>query len=97
MSAVYKYEIMDRTELRMPRGAKVLAVQVQNGAPRLWALVDPEQPEERRFFEVYGTGHPIPDIHSAVYVATFQVDDGAFVFHLFERISGCQGKSPYSF
>lgn len=88
MSTVYKYEIMERAELKMPRGAKVLTVQVQNGAPRLWALVDPEQPEERRVFEVYGTGHHIPDIHSAAYVATFQVDDGAFVFHLFERLGG---------
>lgn len=88
MSVVYKYEIMKRTELKMPRGAKALTVQVQNGAPRLWALVDPEQPEERRVFEVYGTGHKIPDIHSVVYVGTFQVDDGAFVFHLFERLGG---------
>ena len=85
MTRVYKYPLTPgRTELRMPEGALVLTVQMQNGEPCLWVKVDPSKPEEDRVFEVYGTGHDMPDDPRLFYVATFQMAGGALVFHVFD-------------
>ena len=73
---------------RIPRGAKLLAVQAQNEGPCLWALVDTKQPKESRTFEIYGTGHTMPkDLSNRVYLGTFQLDSGRFVGHVFEVTS----------
>ncbi|WP_037322845.1 DUF7352 domain-containing protein [Amycolatopsis thermoflava] len=66
----------------MPRGAQILTVQMQDGQPQLWALVDPAQPVERRRLFIVGTGQPMPT-DAATYLATWQ--SGPFVFHLFEE------------
>lgn len=86
MATIYKWTLTPgSTELAMPAGAQVLTVQMQGGQPQLWAKVDPKQPKEWRTFAVYGTGHPMPDDPRLVYVATFQMDDGALVWHVFEE------------
>ena len=85
MTTIYKYTLEPgRTKLQMPQGAQVLTVQMQNGTPCLWAKVDPTRPAELRIFDVYGTGHTMPDDPRMVYVATFQMDGGALVWHAFE-------------
>lgn len=85
MRTIYKYKLEPNFgTLQMPKGAQVLTVQIQHGTPCLWAKVDPTQPTERRTFNVYGTGHEMPDDPCLVYVATFQVDGGALVWHVFE-------------
>jgi len=71
--------------LPMPRGAKVLSVQVQGTAPVLWAMVDPDAPKEERFFQIVGTGWDF-DPTGFDFVGTFQCDGGGLVFHLFERV-----------
>lgn len=40
---VYKYplDIQDEVVIMMPKCARVLSVQVQNGRPCLWAAIDP--------------------------------------------------------
>jgi hypothetical protein len=75
----------------MPKGAEILTVQTdeKNNHPTIWALVDPEQENEQRFFELFGTGH---EIHSDMgverkYIGTYQYQKGAFVGHIFERIN----------
>jgi hypothetical protein len=41
--AIYKYPLINRrSDIDMPLGAQVLAVQAQFETPTLWALVDPE-------------------------------------------------------
>ena len=85
MATIYKWTLTPGgTELEMPAGAQVLTVQMQGGQPQLWAKVDPTQPKVWRAFEIYGTGHPMPDDPRLVYVATFQIGDGALVMHVFE-------------
>ena len=85
MKRIFKWALTPgSTGLHMPAGAKVLTVQMQGGQPQLWARVDPKQPKEWRTFAVYGTGHQIPDDRRLEYVATFQMDDGALVWHVFE-------------
>lgn len=89
MRRIYKYpvSVTDDFMLDMPAGAKVLSVQVQNGEPHLWALVETDGVmHERRTFHLYGTGNPLPrDVGSFVFVGTFQLRGGALVFHLFEE------------
>lgn len=85
----YPVRIDDKFALEMPKGAQVLAVQTQNGAPQLWALVDPDAEHESRRFALLGTGHYLtPEAleHGLTYRGTFQVRDGALVFHLFEWV-----------
>jgi hypothetical protein len=84
MTTIYKYTLEPgRTVLELPDGAQVLTVQMQHGSPCMWALVDLARPIGRRFFDVYGTGHAMP-ADPGRYVATFQMEGGALVWHVFE-------------
>lgn len=88
MQTVYKYEIpiADEFGLVLPCGAQVLSVQVQRDQPCIWALVDPqEHKKRRRLFRFAGTGHPI-SASNLLFIGTFQMDNGALVFHLFEMV-----------
>lgn len=91
MLRIYKYpfEVRDDFYIEMPKGASVLTVQVQYGAPCIWAMVDDGQPVlESHRFRIFGTGHPV-DIDPTLnrYVGTFQLLEGQFVGHLFELIA----------
>jgi hypothetical protein len=96
----YEFEISDRQEIRMPNGAEILSVQVQQSTfrPCMWVLVDPAASDGTvtRRFRVFGTGHPIEagaiNSSSVVkmagdlnYIGTFQVAGKSLVFHLFEE------------
>lgn len=75
-------------KVEMPVGAEVLSAQSQLNNPRLWALVDPDERTEHRFFEVLMTGEDVPcgmGIDRR-YVGTYQLYDGELVYHVFERI-----------
>ena len=82
----YKLEGTDGQNISMPKGADILTVQVQDGLPFLWALVDPKAETEIRFIEIFGTGNPIlSDMGtSRKYISTFQMREGRLVFHVFE-------------
>ncbi len=84
---VYKYELPfnENVELTLPEGAEVLCVQTQLGRPWLWARIDPKKPAvSQRCFRIAGTGHPL-DEADGKYIGTFQLQDGALIFHVFER------------
>lgn len=88
--SIWKFPLVveNKTTLQMPVGSEVLCVQAQAGhLPCLWALVYPEKEKEDRHFELFGTGHPVPNDISIErkYIGTYQLEDGAFVAHLFER------------
>lgn len=88
MKTIYKYEleIDDLTPLALPIGAEILTVQTQKGAVCMWAVVDPNGETEIRYFEMFGTGHPIKnDGYDRKYIATLQVFGGDGVFHIFEK------------
>jgi hypothetical protein len=74
-----KYQVIE-----MPRGAQVLCVQTQyRDQPQVWALVEPDNEVEDRSFVLVGTGWEVePGLR---YIGTFQINQGALVFHLFER------------
>jgi hypothetical protein len=89
---IFKYtlETQDKQFINLPKGAEFLTLQTQFNEPQLWALVDPNEKEkEERCIEIFGTGHPV-NYDMGVdrkYLATYQIDDGNFVFHAFERLS----------
>lgn len=82
---IWKYTliVVDRQTLFLPEGARILTVQMQDYAPQLWAIVDESEPSEPREIAIYGTGNPMPD-EPGIYIGTFQMHDGALVWHVFE-------------
>ena len=76
---------LDLQTIDVPAGAELMTVQMQEGQPRLWALCDENAPVRPRRIAMYGTGHPI-NKHPGIYIATFQVDCGALVFHAFDEV-----------
>lgn len=85
MKTIWKFEfdIKDDVQLQMPIGAKILSVQSQGSKSCLWALVDPDESTERRWFRIFGTGHDI-DLDDYNHVGTFLTSEGLFVWHMFE-------------
>lgn len=89
MKQVWKYDVQlaDMFTIDIPRGSRILTVQVQNGAPRIWALVNPSEPRVHRRFRMAGTGHDIDDSDfTMAYIGSVQELGGALVWHLFEEV-----------
>ena len=86
-AVVYKYQLVvtDRQEVTMPKDAKMLSVQVQNGTPCLWVLVETNNPEENIAIRIHGTGHPIDNPERLDYIGTFQIPRHNLVFHAFKE------------
>ena len=82
---IWKYDvpIEDYFEINMPKDAQILTIQTQNGEPKLWALVNPDNATEKRIFRHSGTGHPITD-NNMDYIGTYQLHGGELIFHVFE-------------
>ncbi len=84
MATIWKYMVgADDFSVEMPKGARVLDVQLQGELVQMWALVDPDAEVVTRNFVTYGTGHPITNPDELLYIGTFQVN--WLVFHLFEK------------
>lgn len=85
MKAIWKFTlgIIDAQSVEMPINAEILCVQVQHDVPCLWARVDPKARKVQRRIITHGTGHPVPGT-TGEYVGTYQLQDGAFVGHVFE-------------
>jgi hypothetical protein len=79
----FPFEIDDSVEIEMPLGARVLYVDQQHGRPCLWAACESDQPLHRRRFYVRGTGHSLGVAQYSGYVGSFQMLDGALVWHVF--------------
>jgi hypothetical protein len=81
---IWKFPLhtVDRQDVKMPVGAEVLCVQMQEDTPCLWALVNPDAAPTTRTFATYGTGHPVDA--SGAYIGTYQWADGSLVFHVFD-------------
>ena len=85
MTTIHKYTLDPRQpNIWLPEGAEILGVQVQHDQPCLWAKVDTSKPKRHRRIAIYGTGHEMTGLDSH-YIGTFQLQDGALVFHVFEE------------
>jgi hypothetical protein len=67
--------------VQMPKGAKLLSIQLQDGVPAIWALCDPSSPSVARRIKAYGTGDDVAP--SLPFVATLQI--GLAVLHYFDH------------
>lgn len=82
----YRLKVTDEQLLEMPIGAEILTVQVQDGEPCLWALVDPDAVRENRKIYIFGTGNPLLNSISILkYISTFQQLSGKLVWHVFAK------------
>lgn len=84
MLTIYKYPLVveDEQSIQLPDDAKILTIQIQNGQPFLWVLLDNQLPSNPRKILIRGTGH---DSHGVgKYISTFQMHGGSLVFHAFE-------------
>ena len=82
MRTIWKYIIDDITKVQvwqLSENTQFLTLQLQNGVPTAWFLVDPTKLQSR-VFAIIGTGHEVPN--NSQYLATWQ--DSPFVWHLFE-------------
>lgn len=83
----YQLETTDVQRIEMPQGAEILCIQTQNEVPCIWALVEPNATVTKRTFEIFGTGHNVPENVNRTYVGTYQLHNGGLVFHCFELVS----------
>lgn len=85
MKTIHKFflNINDESPVEMPKGAKILTVQMQKGYPCLWAVVETGNAKELRIFCVRSTGHALKG-NEGQYIGTFQAMGGDLVFHVFE-------------
>lgn len=79
----YQFDISDKVTIEMTQGANVLSVQVQDGRPTMWAMVETNYSLEKKSFRIYGTGHEL-DLFATEgrYIGTIQ--HNGFVWHIFE-------------
>ncbi len=87
MKSVFKYEITSANEVTIvaPQVLRWLHVAVQHGVPCVWAEVDTETEHATHRLCVRGTGHPMKG-NEGRHIGTLFLDDGAFVFHVFETL-----------
>lgn len=86
MRAIFKYALTgsSRQIINLPALAQPLSLQLQQGSPHLWALVDTDQPIQRYVVLAYWTGHEVQELPIGhEFLGTLQSSDGSLVFHFF--------------
>lgn len=88
MNTIWKYtlEVVDSQTVEMPRDAKILSAQMQNGKLCLWAFVNTESPHNERDIVIFGTGHKMPEDCAMSHIGTIQTTGGYLVWHIFEKL-----------
>lgn len=90
MKRIWKYQVPAQHQftISMPEAARLLDVQVQNGEPFMWVVVDPDKALVGYHFAVFVTGEELPDdlMFEYSYIGTFLVAGGEFVGHLFQKV-----------
>lgn len=89
MITIHKHAVFlgDTFTIGLPEGATFLSLQMQHGKPQMWFRVDDSRPVRRQIFGICGTGQEIPpQVASAPFLGTFQMDAGDIVIHVFGGI-----------
>ena len=77
----------DVCSIRLPMDAEVLCCQMQyNNTLCIWYKWSGAHNTKTvtRVFQIVGTGHNFSDNNKMQYISTVQIDNGAFIFHVFE-------------
>jgi len=85
MITIYKYalDLTDRQEISIKNGANILDAQIQDKGLFIWAEINSEHLDVIKHIRIYGTGHPIENLESLNYIATFQIPREKLVFHVY--------------
>lgn len=92
MKMIFKYPLGEDIhhnaiyEIEMPKGAKILDIQLQAGKPVIWALVNPKHKLRKYEFQIAGTGFELLDYDKRhfEYIKTIQAGHlAALVWHIF--------------
>ncbi|NJO87734.1 MAG: ADP-ribosylglycohydrolase family protein [Chloroflexia bacterium] len=85
MQTVWKFTISTKKhqQIEMPLNSHIIKGDVQNDKPVIWVLVNTENPNEKRNFELVATGSEIKG-KDFRYVCSFNFSEGRYVQHLFE-------------
>ncbi len=90
MKKVFKHTLgmKDDFILELPIDSKPLSIQIQDGQPQMWVLVDPIATiMEKRYFRMCGTGHLLNYSQTLCFIDTFQLHGGDLIFHVFEVLN----------
>lgn len=91
MLTIWKYplEIMGEQTISISEHNQPLDIQMQNGQPCLWAVVDTDADQVERKVYIVGTGQDVNPIKHvrAYYVGTVQ--EGRWVWHVFIQRRTC--------
>lgn len=82
---IYKYDLalVERQDLTLPAGARILSVQNQNEMLVLWALVDTEALPRQHKILTFLTGWTFRYPETLTYLGTAQFKNGSLVVHVF--------------
>lgn len=89
MITIHKHAVFlgDTFTIELPEGSTFLSLQIQHGKPQMWFRVDDSRPMRRQVFGVCGTGSEIPpQVSSAPFLGTFQMEGGSLILHVFGGI-----------
>lgn len=81
MKTVYKYMVNQTMWIEVPKDAKILTAQVQQGNICLWVEVETENEMVLQMIYVVATGGSIPP--AKTYVGTVQLAEGMYVVHIY--------------
>lgn len=85
---IFKYQmpVLERFSMELPKGAEIIRMEDQGGMFWLWAVVDTNEPDEKREFMAFKTGAEIPADVNLDYVgfcAVFvQMELGLYIFEV---------------
>lgn len=83
MKTIWKYdlEVEPTQDLYVPEGAEVLCVDLQASKPKLWCLVETDNPPSKLTILTHGTGSLLDEVGQ--YLGSYQLYGGALVLHVF--------------
>ena len=81
MNTIWKFQLTDDVTEIEAHIIKFLTVQLQNGQPCVWAIVDPERTPKKYKINIIGTGWESTNIDPSQYIGTIQT--GSYVWHCF--------------
>jgi hypothetical protein len=91
MKTIYKYHLISpMSNIKLPKGAKILSVINQLEKIIIYALVDPEELELEEFtFAILPTGtYPATYNDNYIFLGTVSFNGGSLVFHVFYTKDG---------
>lgn len=86
MKTIYKYQfkICEQFKIMLSPNCNPLMVELQNGIPTMWILVDTEEMTRETKFRVVGTGHNLEFLNEELFFHAGSFIHDKFVWHVFQ-------------